>query len=235
MKSITITLKQLQLHHFLQLVNKSLLILVFSISILICRAGGPSDIPVTNNEGLISQIMISVSGHNLLLSWQVDKSAFNYYEVEKSTDGTNFSTIGLVLDAPENSNTCLFKEKKPGTFQTVSIWYRIKGILKNGNIIYSNSSSYRETESVLPASTHIFSPNPFSNSGVVRYYSDQVGFVVLKLQNAAGETLLSKQSVLNKGYNTIQVDGLSSISSGVYVARLIINGTVMVNQKVVKE
>ena len=235
MKSITITLKQLHLHHFLQLVNKSLLILVFSISILICRAGGPSDIPVTNNEELISQILISVSGHNLLLSWQVDKSAFNYYEVEKSTDGTNFSTIGLVLDAPENSNTCLFKEKKSGTIQKVATWYRIKGILKNGNIFYSNSSSYREAESVLPVSTHLFSPNPFTNSGAVRYYSNQVGFAVLKLQNAAGETLLSKQSVLSKGFNTIQVDGLSTLSSGVYVARLIINGTVMVNQKVVKE
>ena len=235
MKSITITLKQLQLSRILQIPNYFILVLVFSISSLNTRAGDPSGLPVNTNEDLISRIMISASGHNLLLSWQVDKSAFNYYEVEKSSDGQNFLTIGLVLDAPENSNTCLFKEKKPGLPQNLSTWYRIKGILKNGNVIYSNPSSYRETELATPASGNSFSPNPFTHSGVVSFYSDQVGFAVLKLQNAAGEILLSKQSVINKGNNTIQVDGLSTLSSGVYVARLIINGIAVVNQKVVKE
>ena len=185
------------------------------------------------NETLISSILISPSGHNLILSWQVDKSAFNYFEVEKSNDGKIFSTIGLVLDAPENSNTCLFKAKR--STQENMTWYRIKGILKDGAVLYSPSSSFQENEIFTPIVLHAFSPNPFLTTGDIKYFSNQAGFAVVKLQNIAGETLLSKQSVLIKGNNNIQLAGLNKLPSGIYVARLIINGTVMVNQKVVKE
>ena len=59
----------------------------------------------------INELLISNSGQNLILSWQADRSSFDYYEIEKSLDGKTFKTIGLVLDAPENSNLCLFKDK----------------------------------------------------------------------------------------------------------------------------
>ena len=235
MKSITTSLKNFYAVRSLQGLNFSLLIVIFSLINLNSRAGAPIKLVSNTDQDLISSILISASGHNILLSWQVDKSAFNYYEVEKSSDGMNFSTIGLVLDAPENSNTCLFKEKKPSVSENSFTWYRIKGILKDGGVVYSSNSSYRESMPVSASNGNMFTPNPFSGTGSIKYFSDQVGFAIVKLQNTAGETLLSKQSVVNKGYNTIPVDGLSTLSTGVYVARLVINGTVMINQKIVKE
>ena len=228
----TTSVKQLQFPQISRFCNFLLFTILFSFSVLATRAGNTAQLV---NESPISEIFISAAGNNLILSWQVDKTAFNYYEVEKSFDGKNFSTIGLVLDAPENSNTCLFKDKKTATPEGKMAWYRIKGIQKNGTILYSSSSSYRETEATAIETNTIFSPNPFTNTGSIKYLSNQVGFAEIKLQNAAGETLLSKQSVVGKGYNNIQLSGLSNLAAGVYVARLIINGTVMVNQKVVKD
>lgn len=231
----TTSVKQLQFPQIPRYCNYLLLIILFSFSVLTTSAGNTRQLISRVNESPISEIFISTSGHNLILSWQVEKTAFNYYEVEKSFDGKNFSTIGLVLDAPENSNTCMFKDKKSTTPEGKMAWYRIKGIQKNGVILYSPSSSYRENEKTEIATTNFFSPNPFTNMGSIKYFSNQVDFAEIKLQNTAGETLLSKQSIVSKGYNNIQLNGLSKLAAGVYVARLIINGTVIVNQKVVKD
>ena len=218
-----------------RIIKSTLLIISFSFSILSVSAG---DQLIYNSklETPISEILISAVGNNLVLSWQVDKSAFNYYEVERSYDGKSYTTIGLVLDAPENSNTCLFKDKKSGSSTGLTTWYRIKGIEKQGSVLYSASSSYKES---IAAEKEVlnkaFAPNPFINAVSIKYLSKLAGFAEIILQNTAGETLLSKQSVLSKGYNNIQLPGLSKLVAGTYVARLIINGTVVVNQKVVKE
>ena len=220
----------------LRLFKLSIITLFFAVSIFNAQAGKRPMGIMGSAFSPISEILISEAGHNLLLSWQIDKSAFNYFEVERSYDGKTFSTIGLVLDAPENSNTCLFKDKKSTGSTGLMIWYRIKGIVKNGSIIYSPSSSYKEYIPVpVDITNATFSPNPFSNTGFIKYFSNQAGIAEIKLQNAAGETLLSKQSILSKGYNNIQLGGLNKLASGIYVARLVINGMVIVNQKVVKE
>ena len=219
----------------LQAIKSGVLVTILSFSLFTTQAGNNSVNNNTDNVAPISDIFISSVGHNLVLSWQIDKTLFNYFEVERSLDGKSFSTIGLVLDAPENSNTCLFKDKKSDA--PSSAWYRIKGIVKDGTIRYSSSSRYFET---LPEEQKItvnnsFSPNPFTSNGTLKYFSRQAGFAAIMLQSAAGETLLSKQSVLIKGSNTISIGGLDKLASGIYIARLIINGMEMVNQKVVKE
>ena len=230
MKSNTTSIKLLHASIFFNATRNGLLSILF----ILCFVGSYAKTTHTTNDNPISSILIAATGHSLLLSWQVDKTIFNYYEVEKSVDGKNFSTIGLVLDAPENSNTCLFKDKKPVTPAVKMTWYRIKGIQKDGSILYSASSIYHEAEPV-EIINNAFSPNPFTTVGSIKYFSNQVGFAEVKLQNIAGETLLSKQSVVSKGYNNIQVSGLDKLAAGVYVARLTINGNVMVNQKVVKD
>ena len=225
------------INSFLRNITTTLIVLTLSVSFMYAHAGNTASSKHTYNNTPISDIFISLAGHNLVLSWQVEKTAFNYYEVERSYDGKTYTTIGLVLDAPDNSNTCLFKDKLNDAPKPVTTWYRIKGYEKNGTVLYSPSSTYMEytPENTSSINTIVFSPNPFNNTGSIKYFSNQAGIAEIKLQSSAGETLLSKQSVLSKGYNNIQLGGLNSLASGIYVARLIINGMVIANQKVVKE
>ncbi len=182
----------------------------------------------------VTELSISPLGQNLLISWQADKTAFNYYEVERSLDGRNFSTIGLVLDAPENSNLCMFKDRKMNCSPAITIWYRIKAIDKTGGVLYSNSSSYVIEKALNSSMDATAVPNPFTNSTLLKFNSETIGFAEVKVQNLNGQTLLSKQSAISKGNNSILLDGLSGLHNGIYIARLSINGTVIGNQKLIK-
>ena len=179
-------------------------------------------------------LAISASGQNLVISWQADKEAFNYYEVEKSADDVHFSTIGLVLDAPENSNTCLFKDKKTANSKGKTVWYRIKAIDKDGKASYSGSASYVFEQSAANCASEAF-PNPFESITSIKFKSNESGFAEISVRNLDGQILLSKQSHINAGYNNIELEGLASLTKGIYVARITINGTVAGNQRLIKK
>lgn len=223
MNTIFTPFNQLLSERLIRTVKSNLLLILLFLCIQSAQAG---NLPVFTTE-----LAVSPSGQNLVISWQADKAAFNYYEVEKSTDGKHFSTIGLVLDAPENSNLCLFKDKKQAS---ATVWYRIKALDKAGVASYSNSTSYVvENGASLTCEASVF-PNPFTEATVIKFKSNEAGFAEVKVQNLNGQTLLSKQSNISKGYNSISLDGLSGLTKGIYVARLTINGTEAGNQKLIK-
>ena len=218
------------------------LLRTFFLTILVCvfalqagarnmntSAAPENGLPVFNTP-----LAVSNAGQNLVISWQADKEAFNYYEVEKSVDAIHFSTIGLVLDAPENSNTCLFKDKKAVNSTGKTVWYRIKAIDKTGNISYSDATSFVYVQAAANCESRAF-PNPFTEVTAVKFKSSEAGIVEISVQNLDGQTLLSKQSQINAGYNNIPLEGLASLSKGIYVARITINGTLAGNQKLVKK
>ena len=186
--------------------------------------------PASNNE-----LSIYISGNNLILSWEANKATLGHFEVEKSFDGQHFSTIGLVLDAPENTNTCMFKDKKTNSPSNKTIWYRVKSINKDGSMFYTGSSRYTIPKATSSDCTVSVSPNPFNGTAVFKFISNKPGLAEVKVQNLAGETLLSKQSNIMKGSNSIQVEGLSKLTSGIYMAQFLMNGVVIDNQRVVKD
>jgi len=205
--------------------------------ILVCLASlqaGARTIDANELPVFSTPVAVFTSGQNLVISWQADKDAFNYYAVEKSTDGEHFSTIGLVLDAPENSNTCLFKDKKSAVPTGKTVWYRIKAITKDGIASYSTNASYSSEVPAAGCESAAF-PNPFVDATTVKFKSTETGFAEITVRNLEGQTLLSKQSHISVGYNSIDLDGLSNLSQGIYVARITINGTVAGNQKLIKK
>ena len=78
------------------------------------------------------------------------------------------------------------------------------------------------------------SPNPFTDNLNIRFNSTENGNADIRILNLAGQTMLSKQSTISKGYNNLQIDGLSKLTVGMYFAQLVINGAVIDNQKVIK-
>ena len=49
----------------------------------------------------------------------------------------------------------------------------------------------------------------------------------IRIINISGQPVLTKQSGISKGYNTLQVDGLSQLPTGVYVAEVAVNGVII--------
>jgi len=172
----------------------------------------------------------------ILLNWQTSMEiSHSHFEVERSLDGTNFSTIAIVLDGFANGNIKSYQAKdnsKELAGKTV-VYYRLKQIDLDGKVNYSTSLVVR-----LDAKKGIkmeVSPNPFAETVYLRFNSKEKGKAEILIVNIAGITILSRPSPINIGYNQIQIDGLASLPDGVYIVRLISNGVVIDNQKIIKQ
>ena len=78
----------------------------------------------------------NITNNRVLLQWQVNENeAADQFEIEKSTDGKNFSLAALVFgtDKPETDNYWFYEKAKQKKF-----YYRVKMITKSKNSSYSS-------------------------------------------------------------------------------------------------
>ncbi|HMI78047.1 MAG TPA: T9SS type A sorting domain-containing protein [Ferruginibacter sp.] len=176
-----------------------------------------------------------VNDKTVLLKWLTTEEVNNdHFEVERSFDMNNYSNIGLVLDGFVNgaNKSYQFKDNSSELQGRSIVYYRLKQFDIDGKFTYSKVLAVR----LQPKANTVMqvSPNPFIENLNVRFTSTETGVAQIRIINATGQTLLSKQTTISKGYNNIQIDALSGLATGMYVAQLVMNGTVIDNQRVIK-
>jgi hypothetical protein len=125
-----------------------------------------------------------------------------------------------------------FKDNSAELQSRSIVYYRLKQFDIDGKTTYSKTLAVRlqaKADVVMQAS-----PNPFVENLNIRFNSSENGNAEIRITNVAGQTLLSKQSTISKGYNNMQVDNLNRLAPGMYIASLIMNGIVIDNQRVIK-
>ncbi|MFZ1368765.1 MAG: T9SS type A sorting domain-containing protein [Ferruginibacter sp.] len=177
-----------------------------------------------------------VNDKTVVLNWiTAEELNHNYFEVERSFDMNTYNSIGLVLDGFNINGTgkkYQFKDNSPELTGRSIAYYRLKQFDIDGKVTYSKVLAVR-----LQAKADVVmqvSPNPFTENLNVRFTSGESGTAQIRIVNSTGQTMLSKQALISKGYNNIQVEGLSGLATGMYVAQLIMNGTIIDNQRVIK-
>ncbi|MGB4846128.1 MAG: T9SS type A sorting domain-containing protein [Ferruginibacter sp.] len=179
----------------------------------------------------------AVANNNAVtLKWITAQEINNHhFEVERSFDNEGFKSIGLVLDgftANGTGKSYQFKDNSQELKDRSVVYYRLKQVDIDGKLSYSKVLVVR-----LQASGDVkmqVSPNPFTENVSMRFTATEDGIAQIRILNTNGQTLFSKQSAISKGYNNIQVDGLTRLPQGMYIAQLVINGTVIDNQKIIK-
>lgn len=160
----------------------------------------------------------------------------DHFELERSFDNSSFKTIAVVLDGlttGADQKTYMYKDNSQELQGQTVAYYRLKQVDIDGKISYSKVLAVRLQANKTDVSMQV-SPNPFVENLTVRFTATEKANAEIRIINAAGQVMLSKQSTISKGYNNFQVDGLSRLSTGLYVAQLIVNGTVIDSQKVIK-
>ncbi len=114
-----------------------------SICVLLLSVAFTSSFAQTNQQGhtAVNNLKASVENDRLFINWNVTEVATttNYCQVQASIDGTNFSTIGLVMgaDPKQTNNGFSFKQNlskmKPGMQ-----YYRILTVDANNMVSTSN-------------------------------------------------------------------------------------------------
>lgn len=179
----------------------------------------------------------AVTNDNVVtLKWITENEINNHhFEVERSFDGNSFKTIGLVLDgyaAGSGSKSYMMKDNSPALIDASVVYYRLKQVDQDGKYTYSNTLVVR-MQSISGVRMQV-SPNPFVENLNVRFTASEAGTAQVQIITMNGQKVQVQQATIGKGNNTIQVQGISKLNAGIYIAQLVVNGVVTDNQKIIK-
>jgi len=167
-------------------------------------------------------------GNNAILQWQTAVEVnSNYFNIQRSTDDRDFTTIGKV-NAGGNSKTSLnysYIDQLPDN-QPV-IYYRLQEVDKNGRTAYSDIAILNINTS---NGSFTIVPNPVKD--IINLYSAiSVSDAGIVLQDMSGKILYSGKQDIQAG-DKIQLP-VSSLAKGMYILT-IQNNTANTQLKVIK-
>lgn len=134
------------------------------------------------------------------------------YELERSTDATNFSPVALVFARGEQRNSYTYPDKHPvmGTN-----YYRLKIKDVDGKVTYSDIVIVRFNEK-LPGDI-VIAPNPVT-TGVIkmRLTGMDKGTYIVRMHNSIGQAVYTSQLTVTQHDQLEEINRTASIPAGVY-------------------
>ncbi len=178
----------------------------------------------------------AINNTSVTVSWVTEAETNNdHFEIERSFDQKNFSTVALVFGQEGNtneSNKYNFTDKAKDLSSHKVIYYRLKQIDIDGQVTYSVVKMVR-FNATIQSFVQVY-PNPYVEKVNVNFISDDDGNAELRMINAKGQVVASKKASILNGNNNLELTNLSSQTSGLYVIQVIVNGNVSVTQKLMK-
>ncbi len=165
----------------------------------------------------LSAFKAQVLDNDVQLAWETATETENAgFEVERSTDGRRFSSLGFVEGNGNSSEvqsyTYTDKDLKAGQ----TYFYRLKQVDFDGSFEYSEVISARITGKELSATLF---PNPGKGMTNIQLETPAAGNVDISVFDATGKMLLTENLPANEGMNTLPLD-LSDIQEGIYFVKM---------------
>jgi len=155
----------------------------------------------------------------VIVSWQTTQDQdVQRFQVERSTDGTVFLAIATVAPMSAGSLTDPYSyTDAPVYSNTRTVFYRIREVDLTGNYQFSKVVPVQLS---VPSINPTVTPNPILASATLGFMSDRDGFISIRLFNLSGKTIWNKQYPAVRGMNTVLLDHLQELPSGIYVLDL---------------
>ena len=172
---------------------------------------------------------------NIILNWVTAQEVNNnYFEIERSFTGKDFTSIGIALDGFENGTKkeYAFKDNSALLENKEIVYYRLKQFDNDGKFTYSTILVVR-IKSISKVDIQV-SPNPFTERITVRFTGIENTTADIRIVNLSGQVVMAKKANVSKGYNNIHIEGLSNLSGGTYLATILVDGKMIGSQKIVK-
>lgn len=152
------------------------------------------------------------------------------YEIEYSTDGTNFTKVGEVTgNRSSNSSTYTFSYN-PGTQQNA--YFRLKSVDQFGMDAYSQVLSIVNT--CARELSVIVSPNPFQDQVKLDITLPKPAEYTARISNSVGQTVYRNIFNLVAGRQIVYLNG-SNLAKGVYTLELVSSEGNKITQRLVKQ
>jgi hypothetical protein len=177
--------------------------------------GGPA-LPIK----LISFDVFS-QNNTAVISWSTSSEQnSNHFEIQKSTDGINFYTIGKVNAAGNSSSTIKYEFADLNTSKGL-FYYRLKQIDLDGKLEFSNIKKINFSSI---SSIKIY-PNPTNNNLNIIFSEMIIEKQNIRLYNLQGQLVKAFTINANSLANGLQSYNISDIENGIYLVQIISNTT----------
>ena len=155
---------------------------------------------------------------NCIINWQVaNEEAIQEYTMERSFDGSNFTTAGVIGYKPASGsiNDYSYSDPETGSIHPL-VYYRIRQVSIDGQSVFSRIVLVR-----LPVhATLMVTPNPAAELATLSFISDRNASVSIRLIDISGNSVWHKQYQAGTGMNTLPIDHLQELPNGIYVLQL---------------
>jgi hypothetical protein len=165
-------------------------------------------LPVT-----ITSLKGVVQSNGVLLLWDIS-GAINLrnFEVEYSTDGTNFSYVSTTaFDARTQSYQYLHQLNPPPI-----VYYRLKMVNINGSFSYSKVITLKTSRA---GQSLLLYPNPAKDVATVQVKMTVPSEAGIMIIDASQRMQLQKNVLLQKGDNVIELD-VNTLPAGIYIIEI---------------
>ena len=164
--------------------------------------------------------------NSISLDWlNTDTTAAIHFEIERSSDGTNFSRLGEWRPDLKNKSAYTFLDQHPLPVNH----YRLKVIDRDGNYGYSKVVVVNQNV----AFNLTIQPNPFVQSFTVDVYETDPQTIKIQLMDMSGRLLRYKSVAGKAGNNKIEFDDVGSVREGIYMVR-IVRGYSVIEKKIIR-
>lgn len=177
-------------------------------------ATNPSNfaLPVT-----LTDISATPNTQSILVDWKSENEVnLSGYEVQRSTDGSNFSKIAFV-DAKGGEASESYRYEDKDVHAGIIYYYRLKMIDYDDSFEFSPVRSAKIKGAVIDELT--ISPNPAKDFAYLDFNAPREGSYVLELFNETGGSIFQKNYDLNEGSNSIMLS-TGQFSPGSYVVKI---------------
>ncbi len=137
----------------------------------------------------------------------------DHFDIERSTDGTDFRQIGRVM-ATGNSSQNIKYSFMDILVEKGSNFYRLAMIDKDGNYTYSKVITI--SVEVKGISVLVVYPNPFSKKVQVKISCEIPERINIRLIDNAGNVVRNQPADLVKGENNVTVRNVDELPGGIY-------------------
>ena len=174
---------------------------------------------------------VNLSNNIPVLTWSAEYSQGTVFEVQRSYDGTNFSSI-KDLPSEVGKSEYDFSDRSVNSSKPV-VYYRIKGIELSGTEKYTQTRivRFRNKQAV----SIYTAPNPFKNNFLINYITSEKEMLTIRLFNVSGQQKLVKNVSVNSGNNIIDITEAAHLASGLYVIQVSSSNNIILSGKVIKE
>ena len=164
------------------------------------------------------------------------ETAYTKYQIERSTDGTNWKIAGEIKASNATSSAVkyIFEDRvSTNIANKKDLYYRLKQI-RNHQAFVSRLLVLRvyNTETLKMVSV---TPNPVKNDIGLRIDLNENAMISLKIVNNAGTTQIRRSIKAGAGMNTYLMNGSSTLTPGIYFLEIIVNSKERMIVSLIKE